>query len=86
MAYKRKSSIVPPREDIRRERARATGVTVKTYLNRSRLHEPLEKPAAKKIFAANESRAAAVRAMQLKRRATAQAGLKRKARGCSDKP
>lgn len=72
----RNRSTVPPREDTRRALTKATGASALTCLNRSKLHEPLERPAAKKIFAANETRAAAGRAMRMKRRATARAKLK----------
>lgn len=81
MAYAKRRPPVPAREDKRKTLTKKTGVTAKTYLNRDRLHEPLEKPAAKKYFAAAESRAAACRAMRLKRRAAARTGLKMKQDG-----
>lgn len=71
-------STAPRREDTRRALTRSTGARVITYLNKSRLHEPLEKPAAKKIFAANEAREATCRALHVKRRATARAKQKLK--------
>lgn len=67
MAYKKRKDPVPAREDKRKALTKATGATAKTYLNRHKLHEPLEKPAVKKAGAASAKRAAAYRAMRLKR-------------------
>ena len=79
MAFKKRKSIVPPREDVRKRLTRSTGAKAITYLNRSLLHETLEKPAAKKILQAADDRAAAYRAMRVKRRRAALARVHRKA-------
>lgn len=69
--------VLPPRENAGRARAKATGAGAVTYLSKSRLHEPLEKPGNRKLLTASTERTAAARALRTKRRAVARAGAKR---------
>lgn len=66
----KKRAAVPPREDTRKALTKATGAKAVTFLNKCKLHEPLEKPAAKKRFAESTKRAAMYRAMREKRART----------------
>lgn len=71
---------IPPDESKRRKQTASTGATAITYFNRHKLREPLEKPAAKKYFAACEKRDAARRAKTMKNAAAALARYKLKKR------